>query len=111
MNESLAIERTQVDEEYRTLVDFAPDALFVGAREGLVLYANRAACALCGQSSAELQGRPLAELLPLQSLQQADSALPAPQPGAAPVIATRLRRADAWAAAYSVSLIFSDASR
>jgi PAS domain S-box-containing protein len=94
MNESLAARRAQVDEDFRTLVELAPDALFVGARDGLVLYANRAACALCGQSSAELQGRPFGDLLPLQSLQQADAQATASGSPDAPAIATHLQRAD-----------------
>jgi PAS domain S-box-containing protein len=50
--------------EAGTLVDLAPDAIFVAEPDGRLSFVNDAACRLLGCARGELVGRPVAELVP-----------------------------------------------
>jgi PAS domain S-box-containing protein len=64
-------ELRESEERYRTLVDTAPDAVFVH-QDGIVILANREAVALFGAADpAELVGRPVEDLIDPGSLELA----------------------------------------
>ena len=64
-------ELRESEERYRTLVDTAPDAVFVH-QDGIVVLANREATALFGAAdAAELVGRPVEDLVAPDSLKLA----------------------------------------
>jgi PAS domain S-box-containing protein len=48
----------------QTLLDAAPDGVFVADRQARCVYANRALCRMLGMGSSDLLGRTLAELIP-----------------------------------------------
>jgi PAS domain S-box-containing protein len=83
MNETVTLEREQVDEDFRALLDLAPDAVFVAGRDGQLVFVNDAACAMSGWARAQLLGRPLDRLLAITWQRDRLDA-----------IETRLRRAD-----------------
>ena len=56
-------EREPGHAELRSLVDLAPDAIFVAARDGRLIFVNDAACHLLGYARQELLDMPMADLL------------------------------------------------
>jgi PAS domain S-box-containing protein len=91
MDPALAIAPEQGEEEdFRTLVDLAPDAVFVTGPGRRVAYVNAAACELMRARRSGLLGQRLDALLPFPwpKAGDGDATLPAP------VIPAALRRAD-----------------
>jgi PAS domain S-box-containing protein len=94
MNETLALDHEQVGEDFRALIDLAPDAVFLAGRGGQLTFVNDAACAMSGWSRSQLLGRPIDRLLALKWPGPGE-ALEAPgHRGPLDAVETGLRRAD-----------------
>jgi PAS domain S-box-containing protein len=63
MDQTLALPREKADEDFRALLDLAPDAVFLAGRGGQLIFVNDAACAMTGWPRSELLGRPIGRLL------------------------------------------------
>lgn len=95
MHATLAPQREQVDEDFRALIDLAPDAVFLARLSGQLIYANEAACALSDYARSELLGLPIDRLLAVKWPGTGKEGLEAPwQRGRLDAVETRLRRAD-----------------
>ncbi|MCM2253188.1 MAG: PAS domain-containing sensor histidine kinase [Ramlibacter sp.] len=63
MNATLALDSEQVDDDFRALVEMAPDAVFLADAVGHLVFVNDAACAMSGWPRSQLLGRPIDRLL------------------------------------------------
>lgn len=63
MNATLALDPEQVDDDFRALVELAPDAVLLADSGGHLVFVNEAACAISGWPRSQLLGRPIDRLL------------------------------------------------
>src|SRR5215208_3448411 len=94
MNETLDVDGEQVGEDFRSLIDLAPDAVFVAGRDGQLVFVNDAACAMSGWSRSQLLGRPMHRLIALKWPGSRGGPEAAWQPGRLDAAQSRLRCAD-----------------
>ena len=64
------------EKRFRDLFESSPDAIFVQDLAGNILDVNPGACAICGQSAAEIIGRNMEGLLPEKKLAEILASLP-----------------------------------
>mgnify|MGYP005805946327 CR=1 FL=1 len=107
MNESLAVEHGQIDQDLRAIIDVAPEAVFLAWRSGELIHANEAACALSGYAPSALLKQPLDRMLALTwPAEEAEAINPVWQRGRREAVPTWLRRADGtWVAVEASALL------
>ncbi len=107
MNETLAVEHAQIDQDLRAIIDVSPEAVFLAWRSGELIHANEAACALSGYARAALLKQPLDRMLALTwPAEEAEAINPVWQRGRRETVPTWLRRADgSWTGVEASALL------
>lgn len=94
MNEVFAVEPDQAGDDFRALIELAPDAVFVAGPRGQLVLVNEAACSLSGWPRSQLLGQPIADLLELPWRSAGEGFGPSVQRGQPDAIEAELRRFD-----------------
>lgn len=94
------------DAELRTLIDQAPDAIFIADADGRLGFVNDAAGRLLGYPRAELLGKPIADLLPSDGMGFRWMSGERPPEGGTQTTECRMRRKDATWVKVEVSARF-----
>ena len=88
---------------FRDLFESSPDAIFVQDLAGNILDANPGACAICGQTQAELIGRSMDGLMPTESLAELLGGVPRLARGEVIHAETVIRSADGRSTPVAIS--------